>query len=84
MFKTESMAMRFFRRLGFDGIAWSLRRLHCPVDPEALVLEVGSGGNPYDRANVLLDAYEVTRQRHWVPLKKIGRASCRERVSVLV
>ncbi len=69
MFKTESMAMRFFRRLGFDGIAWSLRRLHCPVDPEALVLEVGSGGNPYARANVLLDAYEVTRQRHWVPLK---------------
>jgi uncharacterized protein YbaR (Trm112 family)/bifunctional DNA-binding transcriptional regulator/antitoxin component of YhaV-PrlF toxin-antitoxin module len=32
-------------------------------------LEVGSGGNPYARANVLLDAYEVTRQRHWVPLK---------------
>jgi len=39
------------------------------VAPEALVLEVGSGGNPYARANVLLDAYEVTRQRHWVPLK---------------
>jgi uncharacterized protein YbaR (Trm112 family) len=61
--------MRFFRRVGLEGIAWSLRRLHCPVGPEALVLEVGSGGNPYARANVLLDAYEVTRQRHWVPLK---------------
>lgn len=69
MFETESAAMRFFRRLGFDGIAWSLRRLHCPVSTEALVLEVGSGGNPYARANVLLDAFEVTRQRHWVPLK---------------
>jgi SAM-dependent methyltransferase len=61
--------MRLFRRVGLDHIAWSLRCLHCPVAPEALVLEVGSGGNPYPRANVLLDAYEVTRQRHWVPLK---------------
>ena len=69
MFEIESAAMRFFRRFGCDGIAWSLRRLHCPVRAEDLVLEVGSGGNPYARANVLLDAYEVTRQRHWVPLK---------------
>jgi uncharacterized protein YbaR (Trm112 family) len=61
--------MKIFRRFGLEGIAWSLRRLHCPVNAEALVLEVGSGGNPYARANVLLDAYEVTRQRHWVPLK---------------
>jgi len=38
------------------------------VDSGALVLEVGSGGNPYFRANVLLDAFEVTQQRHWVPL----------------
>lgn len=69
MFKSESATMRFFRRLGLDSIAWSLRRLHCPVSPEALVLEVGSGGNPYARSNVLLDAYEVSRQRHWAPLK---------------
>lgn len=80
-FKAESGAMQFFRRLGLDGIAWSLRRLHCPVGPEALVLEVGSGGNPYARANVLLDAYEVTRERHWVPLKAdrptvLGFAEC--------
>jgi SAM-dependent methyltransferase len=39
-----------------------------PVSREALVLEVGSGGNPYPRANVLLDAYEETRERHWDPL----------------
>lgn len=64
----ESHAMRFFRRIGSDRLAWSLRRLYCPVSHEALVLEVGSGGNPYPRANVLLDAFEETRERHWVPL----------------
>ncbi|MEJ2671403.1 MAG: methyltransferase domain-containing protein [Deltaproteobacteria bacterium] len=61
--------MRLCRRLGLKGLAWALRRLHCPVGQEALVLEVGSGENPYPRANVLLDAYEETRQRHWAPLK---------------
>lgn len=60
--------MRMFRSIGFERAAWSLRRLHCPVPASALVLEVGSGGNPYARANVLLDGYEDTRQRHWVPL----------------
>lgn len=64
----ESRVMRVARVLGWERIAWSLRRLHCPVDKDALVLEVGSGGNPYFRANVLLDAFEVTRQRHWAPL----------------
>lgn len=60
--------MRVARYLGRDKIAWSLRRLHCPVGTNALVLEVGSGGNPYYRANVLLDAYENTSERHWAPL----------------
>ena len=69
MGESESNLMRFFKRLGKEKIAWALRRLYCPVSPEALVLEVGSGGNPYARANVLLDAYENTRERHWVPLK---------------
>ena len=64
----ESALMRFFRSLGFEKIAWSLRRIYTPVDRNALVLEVGSGGNPYPRANVLLDAYEDTSERHWVPL----------------
>lgn len=68
-FRSESGAMRLARRLGFERLAWSLRRLHCPVPDDALVLEVGSGGNPYARANVLLDAYESTRERHWVPLE---------------
>lgn len=65
---SESLAMRFLKSLGMEKLAWSLRRLHCPVPPEALVLEVGSGGNPYPRSNVLLDAYEETRERQWVPL----------------
>ncbi|MBI4964987.1 MAG: methyltransferase domain-containing protein [Desulfomonile tiedjei] len=64
----ESRAMQLMHGLGFESLAWSLRRLHCPVDAHALVLEVGSGGNPYPRANVLLDAYEESRHRHWVPL----------------
>lgn len=64
----ESRAMALLHRAGLESAAWSLRRLHCPVPSDALVLEVGSGGNPYPRADVLLDAYEVTRERHWVPL----------------
>mgnify|MGYP001577301606 CR=1 FL=1 len=64
----ESPIMRFFRRIGMDSIAWSLRRLYCPVDKNALVLEVGSGASPYFRANVLCDAYEVTQERFFTPL----------------
>ncbi|MEQ1661168.1 MAG: methyltransferase domain-containing protein [Thiobacillus sp.] len=60
--------MHFAGRFGMERLAWALRRLHCPVPRDALVLEVGSGGSPYARANVLLDAFEVTRQRHWAPL----------------
>jgi uncharacterized protein YbaR (Trm112 family) len=61
--------MKLLRALGLERVAWSLRRLHCPVAEEALVLEVGSGGKPYPRADVLLDAYENTRERNWEPLK---------------
>lgn len=64
----ESRTMAFCRKIGLERFAWALRRLHCPVSRDALVLEVGSGGSPYARANVLLDAYEVTRERHWAPL----------------
>jgi len=67
--ESKSSAMRLFQWLGMEKVAWALRRLHCPVAAEALVLEVGSGGNPYPRSNVLLDAYVETRERHWVPLK---------------
>lgn len=64
-----SFPMRALRSIGYERFAWSLRRLHCPVPADALVLEVGSGGNPYPRSNVLLDAYEQTRERHWVKLR---------------
>jgi SAM-dependent methyltransferase len=64
----ESRVMRLMRRLGLHSVAWSLRRLYVPVPPSALVLEVGSGGNPYFRSNVLIDAYEHTRERHYAPL----------------
>lgn len=64
----ESWAMIMARCLGMQKIAWSLRRLHCPVSAKSLVLEIGAGGNPYFRSNVLVDAYESTGERHWVPL----------------
>lgn len=66
--EAQSSIMKLLRHFRLDGLAWSLRRLHCPVSSEALVLDVGSGGNPYSRANVLLDAYEESRERHWAPL----------------
>jgi hypothetical protein len=66
--KTESFFMKLFKKIGLEATSWSLRRLFVPVNNKALVLEVGSGGNPYARANVLIDAYETTRERHWAPL----------------
>ncbi len=64
----ESRLMRLAGFLGMQKLKWSLRRLYVPIWRNALVLEVGSGGNPYPRANILLDAYEETRERHWDPL----------------
>lgn len=66
--REESTAMRLLRAIGLERVAWSLRRLHCPVAKDALVLEVGSGSKPYPRADVLLDAYENSRERNWAPL----------------
>ena len=62
-----SVLMRICFFLGLVRLAWSFRRLYCPVPKNALVLEVGSGGSPYFRANVLVDAYAQTRERHWAP-----------------
>lgn len=64
----NSKIMNLFLNLKFNQLAWSFRRLYCPVKKNDLVLEVGSGGNPYFRSNVLLDSYLNTRERHWVPL----------------
>ncbi|APW47773.1 class I SAM-dependent methyltransferase [Rhodoferax antarcticus] len=60
----ESVGMQLSRYLGLHKLYWSLRRLHVPVNHEALVLEVGAGGNPYPRANVMLDALEETVERN--------------------
>jgi len=62
-----SRLMQVLLAMGSKKWAWASRRLYCPVPKSALVLEVGSGGNPYYRANVLIDAYEETRERHWAP-----------------
>lgn len=60
--------MRVAKKLGFESVAWSLRRLYCPVKKNDLVLDVGSGGNPYFRANVLCDFYVDTQERFFAPL----------------
>jgi uncharacterized protein YbaR (Trm112 family) len=70
VFQIESTIMKLARMIGMKRLAWAMRRLHVPVSAEALVLDVGSGGNPYPRANVLLDAYEDTIERFNVPLVK--------------
>jgi SAM-dependent methyltransferase len=63
-FKSESLLMCLAGKIGFARLRWSLRRLHVPVLDSALVLEVGAGGNPYPRANVMLDAMESTIERN--------------------
>jgi SAM-dependent methyltransferase len=63
----HSRLMQAFLSIGKKKWAWACRRLYCPVPASALVLEVGSGGSPYFRANVLIDAYADTRERHWAP-----------------
>jgi SAM-dependent methyltransferase len=62
-FEYDSTLMRAAKFLGLKKLRWSLRRLHCPVNSDTLVLEVGAGGDPYHRANVLLDAMESTIER---------------------
>ena len=64
----NSRLMQALLAIGKVKLAWACRRLHCPVPASALVLEVGSGGSPYFRENVLIDAYAETRERHWAPL----------------
>ena len=63
-FQADSIVMRVADKIGFKKLRWSLRRLHVPISKNALVLEVGAGGNPYPRANVMLDAMESTIERN--------------------
>jgi SAM-dependent methyltransferase len=41
--------------LNFGRIKWALRKIRLPVSSASLVLDVGSGGKPYPRSDVLLD-----------------------------
>jgi len=63
-----SKLMSFFILIKLDSIAWSLRRLYCPVKKNDLVLEVGSGNSPYFRSNILCDAYIKTEERFYKKL----------------
>ena len=67
MYKDKGI-INFLLRQECYRLAWSLRRFFLSIPKESLVLEVGSGGNPYPRSNVLVDAYKETRERHWAPL----------------
>ena len=68
MKKILGFIFSLLNKIGAFSLSWPLRRYLIEVSKDALVLEVGSGGNPYPRANVLLDAYETTRERYLVPL----------------
>lgn len=39
---SSSFPMRVLGAVGFHKVAWRLRRLHCPVKRDALVLEIGA------------------------------------------
>ena len=60
--KPESLAMQLAGKLGLAKLRWSLRRLHVPVSKDSLVLEVGAGGIPYPRSNVLLGTHTSPRK----------------------
>lgn len=60
--------MSIFLFLRLDSIAWSLRKLYCPVNKKDLVLEVGSGGSPYFRSNILCDPFKNSQERFFEKL----------------
>jgi SAM-dependent methyltransferase len=60
--------MKLLIKINRESWAWKIRRLYNPIPKDYLVLEVGSGGNPYARSNVLSDAYIETQERWFAPL----------------
>ena len=46
-----------------NKILWPLRKILLPVNSNALVLDVGSGGDPYPRADVVLDRLTGAQHR---------------------
>ena len=49
-------------------IKWALRKIQLPVAGSGLVLDVGSGGKPYPRSDVLLDRLTGAEHRCGVPM----------------
>jgi SAM-dependent methyltransferase len=47
---------------------WAMRKVKLPIDESALVLDVGSGGNPHPRADVLLDRLSGSEHRSGTPM----------------
>lgn len=47
---------------------WAMRKLSLPVNRKAIVLDVGSGGNPHPRSDVLLDRILGAEHRSGTPM----------------
>jgi SAM-dependent methyltransferase len=50
-------------------VTWALRKLQFPIDRDGIVLDVGSGGNPYPRSDILLDRLGGAEHRSGVAMK---------------
>jgi SAM-dependent methyltransferase len=51
-----------------NRIKWALRKATLPLGRDALVLDVGSGGTPYPRSDVLIDRLEGAEHRCGQPM----------------
>ena len=52
----------------FNRFMWAMRKLSLPVSKNAIVLDVGSGGNPHPRSDVLLDRVLGAEHRSGAPM----------------
>ena len=62
--------------LNYKRFFWALRKLSLPVSKNSVVLDVGSGGNPHPRADVLFDRVKGAEHRS-------GKAMVMDRMTVL-
>ncbi|MDC1264484.1 hypothetical protein N8Z93_02950 [Amylibacter sp.] len=61
--KEHSNMIQAFMGIGLQRFAWAIRKYHIPVSKDTLVLEVGSGCNPFPRSNVIFDVNKDTCER---------------------
>lgn len=52
----------------FNRFLWAIRKLSLPVNKNSIVLDVGSGGNPHPRSDVLLDRVLGAEHRSGTPM----------------